>query len=278
MEGASLDPPDRHLIEAAAGAARAAGRIQRDAIAAGEALHVDHKGRYDLVTDVDRRSEQAIVRMLQAARPGSSVLAEEGGARAGTSSDDETWIIDPLDGTTNYARGYPFFCVSVALSRAGQVVLGVVYDPLRDEMFEALRGQGARCNQRPVQVSPTAELGQALLATGFPYDRLDRPGTNLDRFCAMTMRTRGVRRDGAAALDLCYTACGRLDAYWEIGLNPWDVAAGALLVLEAGGTLSDLQGGPFDWNGQEVVASNGRLHQALVSSLADPWPPGPCYG
>ena len=164
------------------------------------------------------------------------------------------------------------------MKQAGQIVLGVVYEPVRDELFEAVRGEGARLNGAPIRVSDTAELSQSLLATGFPYDRCEQPHTNLDRFCALTMRTRGVRRGGSASLDLCYTACGRLDGYWEIRLQPWDVCAGALMVAEAGGRVSDLDGGAYDWSGRETLASNHRLHDALVASLADPLPGGPCYG
>jgi myo-inositol-1(or 4)-monophosphatase len=237
---------------------------------------VEHKGRYNLVTDVDRRCEQAITRILGEAFPQVGILAEEE-VRSSIEA-KAVWIVDPLDGTTNYASGYPAFCVSIALKMAEEIVLGVVYEPVRDELFEAVRGQGARLNGSPTRVSDTDQLSQSLLAAGFPYDRCEQPETNLDRFCAMTMRTRGVRRGGSAALDLCYTACGRLDGYWEIRLNPWDISAGALIVQEAGGRVTDLSGNPYDWSGKETLASNTVLHDALVESLADLPSPAPCFG
>ena len=264
---------ERHR-EAARRAARESGRIQIQGLS--QKLQVDHKGRYDLVTDVDRKCEEVVARILEEAFPQIGILAEES-AKKDTGS-DECWIVDPLDGTTNYASGYPAFCTNIALRQAGEIVLGVVYEPVRDELFEAVKEEGARLNGAPIRVSETGELSQALLATGFPYDRCEQPRTNLDRFCALTMRTRGVRRGGSASLDLCYTACGRLDGYWEIRLQPWDVCAGALIVSEAGGKVSDLRGGEYDWSGDQTLASNSRLHDALVDSLATPLEGGPCYG
>jgi len=261
-------------MEIAREAARRAGRIQREGL--GTRRKVDHKGRYDLVTDVDRRSEEVITAALRDAFPDVGIFAEEG-VRSRTDA-EWVWIVDPLDGTTNYASGYPAFCISIALRHHDDIVMSVVYEPVRDELFEAIRGQGAKLNGAPIRVSDTDELSQSLLATGFPYDRCEQPETNLDRFCAMTLRTRGVRRGGSAALDLCYTACGRLDGYWEIRLNPWDISGGALIVLEAGGKLSDLRGGRYDWSGRETVASNGRLHQKLLESLATPEGQAPCFG
>jgi myo-inositol-1(or 4)-monophosphatase len=264
---------ERHL-EAARQAARESGRIQIQGMS--QKLQVDHKGRYDLVTDVDRKCEEVITGILQEAFPQVGMLAEES-AENNTGS-GEYWIVDPLDGTTNYASGYPAFCTNIALKQKGEIVLGVVYEPVRDELFEAVRGGGARLNGAAIRVSETGELSQALLATGFPYDRCEQPRTNLDSFCALTMRTRGVRRGGSASLDLCYTACGRLDGYWEIRLQPWDVCAGALMVFEAGGQVSDLKGQEYDWSGDETLASNRRLHDELVASLATPLDGGPCYG
>jgi myo-inositol-1(or 4)-monophosphatase len=261
-------------MEIAREAARRAGRIQREGL--NTRLKVDHKGRYDLVTDVDRQSEEVITAALQDAFPDVGIFAEET-VRSRTDA-EWVWIVDPLDGTTNYASGYPAFCISIALRHKSDIVMSVVYEPVRDELFEAVRGRGARLNGAPIRVSNTDELSQSLLATGFPYDRCEQPETNLDRFCAMTMRTRGVRRGGSAALDLCYTACGRLDGYWEIRLNPWDISGGALIVLEAGGQVTDLQGGPYDWSGRETVASNGRLHRNLLESLATPGGQAPCFG
>jgi len=256
-------------------AAAAAGRLMRAGL--GDARQVDHKGRYDLVTDVDRACEQSILEILRPAVPEAAVLAEESAAD-GDPGGALVWVIDPVDGTTNYTHGYPAFCCSLALRQHGRTLVGLVYNPMLDERFEAVRGQGARCNDTPIRVSRTSQLSQSLLATGFPYDRCERSDTNLDRFAALTMRTRGVRRGGSAALDLCHVACGRLDGYWELGTQPWDVAAGALLVREAGGTLSRTDGAPFDGTGSDTCASNGRLHRALLASLAEPLPPGPCYG
>ena len=264
---------ERHL-EVARRAARESGRIQIQGLS--QKLQIDHKGRYDLVTDVDRKCEEVVTGILQEAFPEIGILAEEFTQK--DTGSKERWLVDPLDGTTNYASGYPAFCTTVALQRDGEIVLGVVYEPLRDELFEAVRKEGARLNGAGIRVSETEDLSQALLATGFPYDRCEQPDTNLDRFCALTMRTRGVRRGGSASLDLCYTACGRLDGYWEIRLQPWDVCAGALIVSEAGGRVSDLAGGEYDWSGKETLASNRRLHDALVDSLSTPLDEGPCYG
>lgn len=268
-----MAPLARHL-EVARSAAREAGRLQVAGLS--ENLQVDHKGRYDLVTNVDKKCEEVVAGILGEAFADIGILAEESTQKATGSR--EVWIVDPLDGTTNYASGYPAFCTNIALKQAGEIVLGVVYEPVRDELFEAVRGAGAFLNGSPIRVSRTAELSQSLLATGFPYDRCEQPETNLDRFCALTMRTRGVRRGGSASLDLCYTACGRLDGYWELRLQPWDVCAGALVVLEAGGKVSDTAGGDYDWSGLDTLASNGRLHDALVDSLATPLSGGPCYG
>jgi myo-inositol-1(or 4)-monophosphatase len=271
-----MEPVGGRALDVARLAAREAGRIQLDGLTRG--LRVGHKGVYDLVTDVDRRCEEAITRILMDAFPQAGLLAEESRPEGPASETDEVWIVDPLDGTTNYARGYPVFCVSLALRRKDQIVLGVVYEPLRDETFEAVSGGGSRLNGLPIRVTETADLAESLLATGFPYDRLEHPETNLDRFCTMTMRTRGVRRGGSAALDLCYVACGRLDGFWEIRLNPWDVSAGALIVTQAGGKVSSLSGGPFDWTGKEILASNGVMHESMLAALADPWPGTPCFG
>ena len=260
--------------QAARQAARRSGRLQIEGLRASR--RVEHKGTYDLVTDVDRRCQEAIVAILQAATPSLPILAEE--VAAASRLPDDGWIVDPLDGTTNYAHGYPAFCTSLALRLRGRLELGVVYEPLRDELFEARRGRGATLNGQPISVSETTELDQSLLATGFPYDRLEQPETNLDRFCVMTLRTRGVRRGGSAALDLCYTACGRLDGFWETRLFPWDVCAGALLVLEAGGRVTGLRGEDYDWSGRDTLASNGHLHQALLQALADLPPEAPFFG
>ncbi len=218
----------------------------------------------DLVTEVDRACEEAILDVITSAFPEHAILAEESGARG---ADEFLWIVDPLDGTTNFAHRYPQVSVSVALSRHGQTVLGLVYDPIREELFSARRGSGARVNDWPLEVSATADLGAALLASGFPYDRREHADYYLSFFKGFMMRTQGVRRAGSAALDLCWVAAGRVDGFWEWKLKPWDTAAGALIVEEAGGRTSDFQGRPFDLFGEQTVASNGRIHQQMIEVL-----------
>lgn len=244
-------------------AARRAGALLRDRL--GTVLQVRHKGVVDLVTDVDDESERLVRGMIQAAFPSHSILGEEGGATVGGDARFR-WIVDPLDGTTNYAHGFPFFCVSIGLEVEGELGLGVVYDPTRDELFLGRRGQGATLNDRPLAVSPEPELGQALLATGFPYDRRLLPRA-LAGFEWMSLQSRAVRRAGSAALDLCYVACGRFDGYWEYEVMPWDMAAGALLVQEAGGRVTMVDGSPFSVECGEVLASNGALHAVMVEAL-----------
>jgi len=221
----------------------------------------------NLVTDMDARAEAAILRTLRATFPDDAVLAEEAGAVPGRSG--RRWIVDPLDGTTNYAHGLPLFAVSVALEVAGRVVLGVIYDPTRDELFVAERGRGARLGGRRLAVSTTAALGESLLATGFPYDVRETTDTNLPEYAAFTLRARGVRRLGSAVLYLAWLAAGRFDGYWELCVGPWDVAAGSLLVEEAGGRVTDLAGGPLDLAAPRVVASNGRIHDAMLAVLKE---------
>ncbi|MCB9797399.1 MAG: inositol monophosphatase [Alphaproteobacteria bacterium] len=260
------------MIELAREAARAAGAIQREAwLGRGaeptrrDVPGLRHKGAVDLVTEIDLASEARIVEILTAGAPEIPVLAEEGGGarRAGT-----RWIIDPLDGTTNFVHGFPQFAVSIALQREGALELAVVYDPTRDELFEARAGQGATLNGRPIRTSITPSLDQALVASGFPYDRR----VNADRYLryvrAFLMTAQGFRRAGAAALDLAWVACGRLDGCWEFGLQPWDVAAGALLIQEAGGRISDMDLSPLDIDAPRVLGSNGILHAAMHAVLA----------
>ncbi len=262
-------------MDAARQAALAAGQIMTDGL--GKAHQVEHKGLYDLVTEVDKACEQAIVKILSKALPSANILAEE--SNADEDKDAElVWVVDPLDGTTNFAHAYPAYCCSIALRQRGRTLLGVVYDPTRDEIFEATIDGKASCNSTPIKVSQTKKLSQSILATGFPYDRCDSPLTNLDKFAALTMRTQGVRRSGSAALDLCYVACGRLDGFWEYKLNPWDVSAGVLLVRQAGGVVSATDGSPFGDTGADTCATNGLLHAELIGSLAKALPQGPCYG
>jgi myo-inositol-1(or 4)-monophosphatase len=216
---------------------------------------------------MDARVESLVVGRLRAAFPDDGILAEEGGAAAGRST--RRWIIDPLDGTTNYAHGLPIFAVSVALEADGRIELGVVYDPNLDELFVAERGAGASVNDTPLAVSATASLDESLLATGFPYNVRETPDNNLAEYGAFSLRCHGVRRMGSAVIYLAYVAAGRIDGYWELSLGPWDAAAGSLLVEEAGGRVTNLAGGPLDLAAPTVVASNGRIHEAMLQVLTD---------
>lgn len=231
---------------------------------------VRFKGTVDLVTEADRGAEALIADRLRAAFPGHRLLAEEGSrgaaATAGGTPSPYGWIVDPLDGTTNFAHGLPHFAVSIALERDDQPLVGVVYDPIRDEIFAAERGQGATCNGSSLRVSPADDLLRALLATGFSYDLAERAG-QARVWRTLIDRVQGIRQTGSAALNLCYVAAGRLDGYWERPVRPWDMAAGALIVAEAGGTVSDLAGGPFRPYGSEVLASNGPLHPTLRAAV-----------
>jgi myo-inositol-1(or 4)-monophosphatase len=250
---------------------REAGAILREGFL--RPIEVEFKGGIDLVTDTDKKSEAAIVAAIRRLFPEHAILAEEGGEEgagaggAGVDTPEWRWVIDPLDGTTNFAHRYPFFCVSIALERAGERALGVVYDPLRDECFAARRGGGASLNGAPIAVTREGRLERALAATGFAYDVHDRPEETLRFFAPFLSRVQGVRRDGSAALNLAYVACGRFDLFWEVKLHAWDVAAGALLVEEAGGRVTDFSGGAMPNDGLEVAASNGALHAALLAVL-----------
>jgi myo-inositol-1(or 4)-monophosphatase len=256
------------LEQVALRAARAAGRIHLQRL---NRIKVTRKtNAIDLVTEADHESEQAVIRTLGHAFPSHAILAEESGANA--QSSEHRWIIDPLDGTTNFAHGFPQFCVSIAYERRGRLELAVVLDALKRELFVATRGRGARLNARPIRVSRTPSLELALLATGFPYDRRERRNFYLTFWEAFMMRTQGVRRTGSAALDLCYVACGRVDAFWEFGLRPWDVAAGALIVAEAGGRVTNLDGSGLDLDARKILATNGKLHRAMYATIAKAWP------
>lgn len=236
-----------------------------------EAKAIEYKGAVDIVTDTDRAVEAAIVTRLRAAFPDHLVIAEESStpeALRPPAADGFVWYLDPLDGTTNFAHAYPHFAVSLALARGADLVFGIVHDPIRGETFVGESGRGASLNGDPIGVSPIRELGDALLATGFPYDRREHLEFYLGFFADMARRAQGVRRNGSAALDLCYVACGRLDAFWEWKLKPWDTAAGTVIVREARGRVSDFRGAVFDPFGAQTLASNGHLHAAMVDVLS----------
>jgi myo-inositol-1(or 4)-monophosphatase len=229
---------------------------------------VSAKGRADIVTAADTEVQDFIDRRIRRAFPNHGILAEEG--LDTTAGKAWRWIVDPLDGTKNFARGIPSFCVSIAAEREGRVELGVVYDPIYDELFVGVRGQGAWCNGEPVRVSEISALGAAFLATGLPHRVQRFSGSIAQTFGRFASRSLGVRDRGAGALDLCYVACGRFDAYWEIDQSPWDIAAGALIVEEAGGRMTNFRGGRFDIYGGETVASNGKIHEGMLAILAMP--------
>ncbi|RRR69977.1 MAG: inositol monophosphatase [Candidatus Viridilinea halotolerans] len=241
-----------------------AGAILRGRFA--ERREVTSKGFADVVTDADQASEALIVTAIRERFPDHAILAEEGGA-IGTGAEYQ-WLVDPLDGTLNYLHGLPIFCVSLAVLRRDELHLAAVYDPMRDELFAAERGGGAYCNGRPLSVSHTPTLLQALLTTGFPYDRFSQPDNNLREHNHLLLKAQDIRRPGSAALDLCAVAAGRSDAHWELGLSPWDVAAGALLVLEAGGTITTWADQPWRAHDERMVASNGLIHDELLRELA----------
>jgi myo-inositol-1(or 4)-monophosphatase len=246
--------------------ARAAGDLLRTELLGPR--RIDFKGSpTNLVTEMDARVETLIVERLLAAFPDDAILAEERGAAAGRSG--RRWIIDPLDGTTNYAHGLPIFGVSIALQAAGRVQLGVIYDPNLRELFVAEHGAGAFCNDTRLAVSAATSLDASLLATGFPYDIRVREDNNLREYGAFAVRSRGVRRLGSAVLYLAWVAAGRFDGYWELRLGPWDVAAGGLMVEEAGGRLTAIDGGPLDLDHPTVIASNGRIHDAMLAVLRE---------
>jgi myo-inositol-1(or 4)-monophosphatase len=232
----------------------------------GSPQKVDHKGEVDLVTEIDRRSERAIVQMIRSSFPDHAIFTEEGMGHDGGGS--FRWIVDPLDGTTNYAHGYPCFCVSIAVEHAGEIILGVIYNPVLSEMFSARREHGTRLNGKRLSVSRTQRLTDSLLATGFPYDIRRSQVNNLDHFSRFALQAQAIRRAGSAALDLCYVAAGRFDGFWEMKLAPWDVAAGSLMVTEAGGLVSDFSGGSFSIDAGEILASNGRIHNQMLEVLS----------
>jgi myo-inositol-1(or 4)-monophosphatase len=254
--------PDEYLM-ASEEAARKAGRLLKENI--NKSNEIYYKGAVDLVTPFDTKAQRTIFDYLSSFFPDHDYLAEEGLSQ--NKGAEMRWIIDPLDGTTNYAHHYPVFTISIALERKSEIVLGLVYDPMREEMFSALKGKGAFLNGKKISVSDIDELDKSLLATGFPYDVRISHKNNILHFNNFIIRAQGIRRCGSAAMDLCYVACGRYDGFWELKLKPWDMAAGALIVQEAGGQVSDFRSGEFSISGSEILATNGSIHQQMADIL-----------
>jgi myo-inositol-1(or 4)-monophosphatase len=273
------------ILQTAVSIAHEAGAVVRDSFPRTVLDHIGFKGAVNPVTETDTAVEALIIARLRAAFPGHCILAEEGGGDEGlldmlqapgdisgdgdASDGQAIWLIDPLDGTNNFAHGFPCVGLSLALLAAGQPVVGVIYDPLRGETFAATAGGGATLDGQPVYVSGTDHLGNAFLATGFPYDRRTAPDNNAERLDHFLRRSLGVRRAGSAVLDLAYVACGRLDGFWEIRLKPWDVTAGVLLVREAGGCATNFEGGSDCLSGEFIVASNGHVHAEMLRVIRE---------
>jgi len=251
-------------LETAVQAAKKAGGYIKERL--GNIDRIDYKSAYNLVTDVDKASEKLILDIIKAAHPGDTALAEESGGSG--QAGGRRWLIDPLDGTTNFAHSYPFFCVSIALEIDGVVQVAAVFNPVSDELFTAEKGKGAFLNGKRMAVSTVSSVNESLLATGFPPDTEKAVENNIEAFKLLTGLSHGVRRDGSAALDLSYVACGRLDGFWELKLGAWDVAAGSLIVTESGGTVTDHCNGPLDIDKGHIVATNGSIHQQIIDTLA----------
>jgi myo-inositol-1(or 4)-monophosphatase len=258
-----------NILQTATAIAREAGAVVRDRFPRTRLTHIGFKGAVNPVTETDIAVEALIVAHLRAAFPGHRFLGEEGGGDEWRAPGSPIWLIDPLDGTNNFAHGFPPVGVSLALLADGQPVVGVIHDPLRGETFAATAGGGATLDGQPIQVSSVGQLADAFLATGFPYDRRTAPDNNVERLDHFLRRSLGVRRAGAAVLDQAYVACGRLDGFWEIRLKPWDVAAGVLLVREAGGRATDFEGSPDCLSGEFIVASNGRIHDDMLRVIRE---------
>jgi myo-inositol-1(or 4)-monophosphatase len=253
------------MLTIAVRAARRAGSIINRASLDGGGLEVRAKQRNDFVTRVDTASEEAILDIVRKAYPDHAVLAEESGAAAGQA--EYQWVIDPLDGTTNFIHGFPQYCVSIAVRHRGALAHGVIYDPVKNELFTASKGRGAFLNDRRMRVSKCLRLGEALVGTGFPFKELERIELYSEQLKRIMQATAGVRRAGAAALDLAYVACGRLDAFWELGLSPWDMAAGALMIQEAGGLVGDLRGEDGYLESGEIACATPKIFPTLLEAL-----------
>ncbi|MEE8574261.1 MAG: inositol monophosphatase family protein [Thermodesulfobacteriota bacterium] len=261
----SVDTIDREKVfKVAERAARSAGALLKDAL--GESRTIEYKGEIDLVTEMDRKAEDLIVGIIVDEFPDHGILTEESSEQK--SGGDYRWIIDPIDGTTNFAHGFPVFCISIAFEIDGEVVLGVIYDPTRDELFTALKEKGAFLNGKSISVSKTKALTNSLLATGFPYDIRTTEETNLDHFSNFAVRVQAIRRAGSAALDICYVACGRFDGFWELKLRPWDVAAATLVLIEAGGVATDFRKTSSTIYDSQLLATNSLIHREMIEVLS----------
>ena len=250
-----------HIKEVARQAAIKAGKILRSGLK--KELTISYKGESDLVTQIDTLSEQTIVSCIKKQFPDHLILAEEGTNQGGNSP--WRWIIDPLDGTTNYTHRFPYFAVSIGVEYRSSMAVGLVYNPIHKELFMAERGKGATLNDQPLRVSSPSCLKEALLVTGFAYNHRTDPNNNINYFSDFLMKAQGLRRMGSAALDLCYVAAGRFDGFWELNLHPWDTAAGSLILTEAGGLVTDFSAKPFDINKKEILATNGKIHAEMVA-------------
>jgi len=256
-----------NLTQKAIHAARLGGAILQDFAKKGFTIH--SKGQtINLVTEADLRSEEAVIQSIRNTFPEHQILSEEQGLQDSPQHPIK-WIIDPLDGTINFAHGFPMYNVSIGVEYQGSCVIGVIYDPTRDELFLGQQGRGATLNDTPIQVSTTPKLAEALLVTGFAYDIHTATDNNLKEFCAFTLRARGMRRTGTAAIDLCYIACGRLDGFWELQLNPWDTAAGKVIVEEAGGKITNYAGEPYSIYGKTILATNTLIHPEMLGVIKE---------
>ncbi len=253
-----------HPVQVAVEAALAAGRIQKER--QDRVGKISFKGEINLVTEVDLLCEKEIISRIKERFPDHAILAEESGETQGNA--DHLWVIDPLDGTVNFAHGFPCYCVSIGYQCAGEIVVGVVYNPCLDELFVAEVGQGAKLNSKPIHVSDISILKQSLLVTGFAYDVINSCHNNLDHFANFVKECQAVRRPGSAAMDLVYTAMGRFEGFWELKLHPWDYAAGWLIVQEAGGKVTRFDGSPFKFGDREILATNGHVHQSMIDVLS----------